>query len=197
VLVGIPIILKAHGEAGAVPIALLLAIHLPVTMTLATLLAEGRNASPAAILRRLIGHPIIVGIIAGSLARPFSASLPEPFWTVVDGLAGAAIPCALISLGIALRRYGLGPNPALPALLGALKLVLHPALVFLLVTWVFAMPPVWASAAVLFAACPCGINAYLFAERYRQGVADASGAIALSTGLAVVTMSFWLAVAGG
>lgn len=196
VLVGVPVILKAYGDAGAVPLALLLAVHLPVTMTLATLLAEGRNASPLDIVRRLISHPIIIGILLGSAARPFATNLPEPFWTVVDGLAAAAIPCALVSLGIALRRYGLGPDPALPMVLSALKLGLHPAAVLLLATRVFSMPPEWSGVAVLFAACPCGINAYLFAERYRQGVADASGAIALSTGLAIVTMAVWLGVLG-
>ena len=45
VFVGVPMILKAYGDAGAVPLGLLLAIHLPVTMTVATLLAEGRTAS--------------------------------------------------------------------------------------------------------------------------------------------------------
>jgi malonate transporter and related proteins len=50
--------------------------------------------------------------------------------------------------------------------------------------------------AVLFAASPCGINAYLFAERYRAGVAVASTAIALSTAVAAVTTALWLAVLG-
>ncbi len=57
VLVGIPIILKAFGPAGAVPLALLLAIHLPITMGSATIAAEGRKASPLAILRKLATHP--------------------------------------------------------------------------------------------------------------------------------------------
>ena len=50
--------------------------------------------------------------------------------------------------------------------------------------------------AVLFGACPCGINAYLFAERYKQGVADASSAIALSTGLSLFTTIGWLTFLG-
>ena len=181
VFVGVPMILKAYGDAGAVPLGLLLAVHLPVTMTMATLLAEGRSTSVSLLLRRLFGHPIIIGILLGSLARPFVGQIPQPFWTIVDLLAGAAVPCALISLGIAMRRYGLESGLALPAVLSALKLGLHPLLVFWLATRVFDMPPHWSGVAVLFAACPCGINAYLFAERYRQGVADASSAITLSS----------------
>jgi malonate transporter and related proteins len=196
VLVGIPIILKAYGEAGAVPLALLIAVHLPVTVTLATVLAEGRNASPLKIITSLLSHPIIIGILLGSVARPFLGTIPDVAWTVVDGLAAAAIPCALVALGMTLRRYGLEAGLGLPAFLSAMKLVVHPALVLVLATRVFAMPPAWTGVAVLFAACPCGINAYLFAERYKTAVADASSAIALSTLVSVGTIALWLWVLG-
>jgi malonate transporter and related proteins len=196
VLVGIPIILKAFGEAGAVPLALLLAIHLPVTMTVATLLAEGRQASFRQIAMKLITHPIIIGIVLGSAFRPFVGITPEPVWTGINLLADTAVPCALICLGIALYRYGLESGLKLPLILSALKLGLHPLIVFVLATMVFTMPPAWSGVAVMFAACPCGINAYLFAERYKDGMAEASTAIALSTLLSVITMIVWLAVLG-
>jgi malonate transporter and related proteins len=196
VLVGIPIIVKAYGEAGAVPLALLLAVHLPVTVTLATVLAERRNASPYRILKSLISHPIIIGILLGSAARPFIDILPQMIWTVVDGLAGAAIPCSLVALGMTLRRYGLETGLTLPAILSGLKLLVHPALVLVLATYVFSMPPAWSGVAVLFAACPCGINAYLFAERYKTGIGDASSAIALSTLASIGTMAMWLWIMG-
>lgn len=196
VFVGVPMILKAYGEAGAVPLGLLLAVHLPVTMTIATVLAEGRSTSLAMLVKRLFTHPIIIGILLGSAARPFIGVLPDPLWTVIDLLAGAAVPCALISLGIALRRYGVEAGFALPAILSGLKLGLHPLIVYVLATKVFEMPAHWSGVAVLFAACPCGINAYLFAERYRQGVADASSAIALSTMMSLFTTAAWLTFLG-
>lgn len=196
VFVGIPMILKAYGDAGAVPLFLLIAVHLPVTMTLATILAEGRQASPLFILRRLLTHPIVVGILAGSACRPIAAYVPAPAWQVMDLLASAAVPCALISMGIALRRYGLQTGWKLPTLISFLKLVVHPLVVLLLATQVFQMPPVWAGVAVLFASCPSGINAYLFAERYGEGVALASSAVTLSTFLALGTTLAWLYVLG-
>ncbi len=192
VFVGVPMILKAYGDAGAVPLGLLLAIHLPVTMTVATLLAEGRAASPAMMIRLFFSLLIIIGIILGMLARPVVGQLPAPFWTLIDLIAAAAVPCALISLGISMRRYGLESGLGLPVALSALKLGLHPLIVYVLATKVFDMPPHWSGVAVLFAACPCGINAYLFAERYRQGVADASSAITLSTLISLFTTAAWL-----
>jgi predicted permease len=159
VFVGVPMILKAYGDEGAVPLFLLIAVHLPVTMTLATIMAEGRKASPLTILRRLATHPIVVGILAGSAFRPVAAYIPGPAWQTVELLASAAVPCALISMGIALRRYGLQMGWKLPTLISAFKLVLHPLVVLILATYVFDMPPVWAGVAVLFASCPSGINA--------------------------------------
>ncbi|MCB8819746.1 AEC family transporter [Microvirga rosea] len=196
VFVGVPMILKAYGEAGAVPLFLLIAVHLPVTMTLATIMAEGRQASPLVIVRRLLTHPIVVGILAGSACRPLAPHLPGPIWQVVELLGSAAVPCALVSMGIALRRYGLETGWQLPTLISALKLLLHPLIVLLLATHVFSMPPVWAGVAVLFASCPSGINAYLFAERYGEGVALASSAVTLSTVLALGTTLLWLYVLG-
>ncbi|MET0528582.1 MAG: AEC family transporter [Microvirga sp.] len=196
VFVGVPMILKAYGDAGAVPLFLLIAVHLPVTMTLATVLAEGRQASPLIILRRLVTHPIVVGILAGSALRPIASYIPAPGWQVLDLIASAAVPCALISMGIALRRYGLQTGLKLPMIISALKLIVHPLIVLLLATQVFDMPPVWAGVAVLFASCPSGINAYLFAERYNEGVALASSAVTLSTILALGTTLLWLYVLG-
>jgi malonate transporter and related proteins len=195
VLVGIPLILSAYGEAGAVPLFLLLAVHLPVTMTTATILAEGGRLSMMSLLKKLITHPIIIGVLAGSAARFLPANaLPVPAWQMIDMLAGAAVPCALVGMGIALGRYGLQAGWRLPLLLSTLKLIIHPLIVLVFAIWVFALPPVWTGVAVLFAASPCGINAYLFAERYKEGVAIASSAIALSTMLALATTIMWLAV---
>ena len=66
----------------------------------------------------------------------------------------------------------------------------------LLARYVFHVPPVWTGVAVLFASCPSGINAYLFAERYGEGIALASSSVCLSTILALGSALFWLSVLG-
>ncbi|MCA0406138.1 MAG: AEC family transporter, partial [Proteobacteria bacterium] len=55
--------------------------------------------------------------------------------------------------------------------------------------YVFRLPPAYAASAVIFAACPTGIQAYLIAERFKAGAVVASGAIGLSTTLAIFTMT--------
>ena len=196
VFVGVPMILKAYGDEGAVPLFLLIAVHLPVVILAATLMVEGRSVAPATLVRRVLVNPIILAILVGSTARPVAGFLPDPLWRMVEMLGAAAIPCALIAMGIALHRYGFEAGWPVPALITVLKLGLHPLLVYLLATRVFSMPPAWVGVAVLFAACPSGVNAYLFAERYGEGVALASSAIALSTALGIVTTLLWLQLLG-
>jgi malonate transporter and related proteins len=69
--------------------------------------------------------------------------------------------------------------------------------VYLLAFHVFPMPPVWAAVAVIFAACPSGVNAYLLAQRYRIGVGLSSSTVALSTLFAVATMTGWVWLVSG
>lgn len=196
VLIGIPLILGVFGDAGKVPIVLLLVVHLPITMTIVTLLIERGSGAKAGLklVRSLVGHPILIGIFLGIGWRFLGQPVPGMALSVLKFLADAAAPCALVASGMALHQISLKGSRALIAILAGLKLVLHPLLVWVLAAKVFALPPVWIGCLVLFAACPTGINAYLVAERYRSGEAVASGAIALSTLGAIVTTTIAVAV---
>jgi len=200
VFVGVPVILNAFGEEGAVPLFLLIAIHLPVMTTAATILAEGAEAgvSRATLLRlakALARNPILIGIYAGGIAQLLGFQASGVLAQVVDMVAASSVPCALASMGLALRRYGFAGDLGASLVISALKLVVHPLLVLGL-TRVLPMPPVWAGVAVVFAAMPCGVNAYLLAGHYKAGVAAASSAVSLSTILSLFTITLWLYVLG-
>lgn len=196
VMVGIPLILETYGKPGAVPLFLLIAIHLPIMMTAATLMAEQGQTHWKRMARQLLLHPILLAIFISTAFRLSGLPVPTAVKTIVEMLGASAIPCALFAMGIALYRYGIGEDWKIAASITALKLIVHPALVYIFAFHVFSMPPVWAGVAVLFASSPAGVNAYLFAERYRAGARIASSAIALSTALSVITSTFWLAFLG-
>lgn len=201
VMVGIPLILQAYGDAGAVPIALLLGINLPVTMTLATLLFEARGAGGAkaaagALARGLATHPILLAILAGLIANMFGLRVPGGMDQPLAALAATAIPCALVGLGMSLAAHGAAGQWGLVGFVSLVKLLVMPAIVLLLGRFVFDLQPLWLGAAVIFAAAPVGVNVYVFAARYKTGVAVASAAIAVTTLAAVVTTVLWLRVLG-
>jgi predicted permease len=200
VLMGIPLILAAYGEEGAIPLFLLIAIHLPIMMTLATLNMEATRGLNRAgflrLLRILATHPILLALIVGLIFSSFAIPVPKTAQTIIDSIAASASPVALIAMGMALARYGVSAEAKAAATVSLLKLMVHPLAVWIIADKIFGLPPVFTGVAVLFAAMPSGINAYLLAARYKTGEAVASGAITLSTALSVVTVGFWLWVLG-
>ncbi|MGO9133954.1 MAG: AEC family transporter [Methylovirgula sp.] len=193
VFVGIPLILSVYGNAGVVPLFLLVAIHLPIMMTAAAIAMESRGGiDVAALIKKLLLNPIVHGLAAGVLWHLFGWHLEGGLKTLADEISAATIPCALFAMGLALRRFGIKAGFGLVTLVAVFKLLVHPGLVYLLALHVFSMPPVWAGVAVLFAAMPSGINAYLLASQYKAGHAIASSAVALSTALAPLSVALWL-----
>jgi predicted permease len=209
VLLGIPLTLAAYGGDGVVPMALIVAVHLPVMMVVSSVLieralrrdgvSEGHlDAKTRArnVLFTLVRSPIIIGMLAGAGWHGFGLPFTGLPAVLAGRLADIASTLALFAMGMGLWRYGVRGNIRAGLLLSALKLLVQPALVLLLVRTIAPMPPSWARIAVLAAACPTGVNAYLVAARFKTGEALASNAISLSTALAVLTISFWIQVVG-
>ena len=209
VLIGLPLMLAAFGQAGAVPLALIIAVHMPLMMGASAIMIEraerldgvaeahGDGWSAARnVVTHLVTNPIIIGIVIGVLWWLLHLPLGGIAGDMVGQVASIASPLSLIAMGMSLKRYGIARNVPAGLALAALKLILMPGMV-LLFTLVIPMPPVWAKAAVLAAALPTGVNSYIVASRFRTGEALASNAIAISTGLAVFTHCRVLQVLAG
>lgn len=195
VLMGIPLVLRVFGEAGAVPLFLLVAINLPITMTLATLQIESSSSGQSrglSILKKVATNPIILGLGAGALFRQTGLEIPVPLLATLKFISDSAAPCALFAMGAGLARYGMGGEPRLLTAVIVMKLLAFPIIVYLLGTFILRIEPLWVGVATVLAACPSGVNAYLLAERYRLGQGLASGAILVSSVLAVATTTFFV-----
>lgn len=151
-------------------------------------------ATALSIAKKIAANPIVVSVIVGIVWRAGGLSMPGPVATIVDRIPSIANTMALIALGLGLRKHSVTGNIKAVLSLTALKLLVMPALVLLAVVYVVPLPPVWASVAVVVAACPSGSNVYVVASRFRIGEALASGTMILTTALAVVSVTFWLAI---
>lgn len=199
VLVGIPMVHATFGEAGTIPLFILISVHLPIMMLVSTLLIVRHQDADAApkravdvartILGNLLKNPIIMGILAGVAWRFTGLEITGVPRSLIDQLAMTATPCALFTLGMGLRRYGIGGNVAPAIVLSILKIIVMPAAVWLIVTTFTDLPALWVAVATVAAACPSGVNAYLIANHFRTGHALSSNTITLTTAAAVVTMS--------
>ncbi len=78
--------------------------------------------------------------------------------TVVQQISQIAGPAALLSLGMAMKRYGFAGQLPLALTATALKLIAMPALVLVFAT-LLGLSDEWRRALVLVAAVPTGVNA--------------------------------------
>ena len=74
-----------------------------------------------------------------------------------------------------------------------LKLVVQPAITWVLAFRIFAMPPLWAHAALLLSALPIGTGPFMLAKLYDREAALTSRAILVSTVASLVSVSALLA----
>jgi len=201
VLMGIPLVLTAYGEAGAVPLFLLIAVHLPLMMGAATIMIESADAGVTRealfkLAKSLATNALLIAFALGSIGRISGVTLDGAPKQFVDLIAASAVPCALFAMGMALRKYGLFGDLKLSVFIVIAKLIFAPFAVYLFAKHIFVLTPVWIGVAVIFASMPVGINSYLLAARYKIGVATVAGAVTLSTALSLFSVSFWLWVLG-
>ncbi|MCP3394730.1 AEC family transporter [Bradyrhizobium sp. CCGB12] len=205
VMLGIPLTLSALGNEAAGPMALILSVNTPLLWLCGTLQMEfvsrKQTTSPLSIIWPVITdlarNPIMLAIGFGLVWRLGGLGLHPVVDRTIELLAQAGSPAALIALGINLFRFEVKGEKLSILMMCALKLMVMPAAAFLLAK-LLNLPPLAAGVAVLLAAMPTGANAYIFAVQYQRLVNPVSGAVALGTLLAAVTLPVVVVmVAGG
>jgi malonate transporter len=206
VLIGIPLVQTAFGEAGMVSLLIIVAVHLPVMMLASLVMfewalrADGMESGAVdrgAIWRRFVNNmarnPLVIALIAGVVWRLADLPLTGLPAILTEALSRAAGPVALFSVGMGLAGYGIARNVRQALVITVFKLVVMPAIV-LAAGWAIGLAPVAVAAATLAAACPTGVNPFLIAGRFGTGEAIASNVIAISTAAGFVSVGIWLAI---
>ncbi len=200
VMLGIPLALDRFGPEAATPIAIIISISSPLFWSAATfhveLVTEREEVTWARQARELvlslIKNPLILSLVAGLAWRATGLGLHPIPDKMISLLGQAAIPASLVALGLGLTAFRLQGQILTVAVICMLSLAVFPALVWVMAFHVFTLPPVWAGVAVLFAACPPGANAFLFASRYDAAKGSISAAVALGTVLSIVSVTILL-----
>ena len=204
VMLGIPLVLSALGNEAAGPMSLILSVNTPLLWLCGILQMElvsrKRTGSVLSviwpILADLAKNPLMLGIGFGVIWRFTGLGLAPVVDKTIELLAQAGSPAALIALGITLFRFEVKGEMGSVAAISALKLLAMPAVAFALAK-LLNLPPVVTAVVVLFAAMPTGANAYIFAVQYQRMVNPVSGAVALCTLLAAVTLPVVVMVVAG
>src|SRR5882762_754922 len=208
--IGIPFVSYAFGEAGLVPLLMIIALNSLILLTLSSFLLEvaaqggarGRLLGKlgSAVLR-MLKHPIIPSIFAGLAWSELTAFVPGLATPIVidrvlQALAAAAPPCGLIMAGASLAHVGLKEHWQPAAIATVFKLAVLPLMVWTSGRYLFTLDPLWLTVATLNAAMPAGANVYLVAQLYRAGVGLATNAVVISTAASVFSLSATLLLLG-
>jgi predicted permease len=139
--------------------------------------------------RQIVMNPLIMSAVLGALVAAFHIPLPTALDRTLVFLQNAAAPTALFVLGVtvALRPFDRVPWEV-PGVI-AVKLLIHPLIVFglMLLFGPFAQP--WAATAVLMAALPPALNVFVIARQNNTWIEPASVAVLIGTFASVVTLT--------
>lgn len=190
--------LATLGASATVPTALVFCFDNALLFTLVPLLMalSGEKQSPWStaliIAKRIALHPFILATIAGVGAAATGLRPPVFVDKMLTSLMQAAAPCALFAIGVTVSLRPLEKITAeIPAVL-AIKLLVHPVAIYLLLLWMGGVDPVWHMTAMLMACLPPALNVYVLAQQYHAHVGQASAIVLIGTLVSVVTVTGFL-----
>jgi malonate transporter and related proteins len=188
--------LAVLGARAAAPTALIFCCDSIFLFTIVPLLIALTDRKHPSLLhalgvaaRQIVLNPLIMSACAGAFAAALHLHPPVAIDNTILFLQNAAAPVALFVLGVtvALRPFGRVPWEV-PGVI-AIKLLIHPLIVFglMLLLGPFAQP--WAATAVLMASLPPALNVFVIARQNESWIEPASVAVLIGTFVSVITLT--------
>ncbi len=192
---GVPLLVALLGTSAAAPTILAIVADLVMVASVGLVLAEmdgaterGWRADLRDAVLRIFLNPFLISMILGAVFSGFEWKLGTPFAEIVKLLADAAGPCALFAIGVSLVRPDAPLRSPVLALPVVVKLIVHPAAIWLTML-AFGIDDATRQVAVLVAALPSAGWVFIFAMRYEADAGRISATILWTTALAFVTFS--------
>ncbi|MDG6104532.1 AEC family transporter [Dactylosporangium aurantiacum] len=200
---GIPVAVQVLGDASFIAVVLLIQTTVLTPVILGTL-DVARDDRTTRRWRRLatvpLRSPVMLACVAGVVLGAAGVELPRLLAGVVALLGDAAVPSALVALGLSLVPAGdadqVPARPAEVALSVLLKSCVQPVVCFLLARFGFGLDGDVVFAAVLCSALPTAQNTFVFARAYGVDGRFPRDAVVASTAVSMVTLTVATALLG-
>jgi malonate transporter len=188
--------LATLGAQATAPVALifcfdqlLLFTLVPLLMSFAGTERKSALATAAEVVIRIATNPFIVASALGVVSAAVHFQPPIALDRLLAFLQNGAAPCALFALGVTVALRPLDRVPWEVPILSALKLVVHPTIVLIVLSLLGPFADAWMATAVLMAALPQALNVFVMARQYDAWVSEASSSVLLGTLVSVVTLT--------
>lgn len=189
----------ALGEKAAIPVAIIFCFEnimhfaiAPAMMAISGLKKQSIFQLVLEIMRKIVFHPFIMATAVGVLAAYIDFTAPVPIARLIDYLAQAAAPCALFAMGVTLALRPLTRMPWSLGYIVPLKLIIHPLLMYVGLSYAGNYDTIWMFTAVLLASLPTATNVFVIAQQYDVWVERASASVLVTTSISVITVSMLL-----
>ena len=184
VLFVLPIAITLFGEGALTPIVAIISMDGMLIFSGSLILMDvlaTRGASLGHTLGKIVRNPPLVAMALGMAVGLLGVSVPTGFDVFMDYLGGAASPVLLFALGIILSKRTSATRPMLPVVITGVKLVVHPLLAWAIFAGVLQLTPQIRNPAMMVAAAPCGVTAFMLALNYGVRVDAIARAILYSS----------------
>ena len=198
VLMGLPITERAYGPDALAGNFAIISIHAPFCYGLGiTVMEVVRNRGQSAgkltrnIATAMFRNALVLAILAGFAVNVLGLGLPKALDDALSMMVRAALPAALFALGGVLIQYRPEGDMKAIAMVCAIALLAHPALVWMMGT-ALSLPQDAFRSGVLTAAMAPGVNAYIFANMYGRARRVAASSVLMATGASLLSVWVWL-----
>lgn len=187
---GIPLSAYVFGDATTVSAIILFQAMVMAPIGVAILTSDLiPRPSAGHQLRALAANPIIAASVIGLLLGALDLDISSPWADPLELLADLAIPTVLLAFGISLTA-GIGEGKARTDRLDAgiasvAKLIVMPAVAFILARWVFGADDDQVLLVTVLAALPSAQNINTYASVYRRGESLARDVTLVTTAASV------------
>ena len=188
---GLPLSWFAFGDAGLeVSVLTFVIFNIPLS-TLAIVLAQGAGAPLGEAVRNALRIPIFHALLLALLFKALAVVPPAFLLRPVELLGQAAIPLMLVLLGMQLARTRLVALPGFLALSTGMRLLLAPAVAWLL-TLLLGIEGMTRAVLILQTSTPAAVLPLLYALRFGTRPDLVAGAIFVTTLLSAATLTVLL-----
>ncbi|MFI9034938.1 AEC family transporter [Streptomyces sp. NPDC053726] len=204
---GIPVAVQVLGDASFVAQIILFQVLLvsPVILTLLDT-GTGTGSGKGVVVRRMltmpVRNPIIMASLLSVVVSALGLRLPHALAHSCDLLGAAAVPTALITLGLSLNGRPAADSPTTKHAQGseragraevvvavALKTLVQPLIAFVVGGPLLHLPDHQLLAVVLCSALPTAQNAFIYAQQYGLDTRVARNSVVASTVVSMATLS--------
>ena len=192
ILFVLPIAITLFGEAAVTSIVAIISIDGMLIFSGSLILMDvlaTKDASLGHTITKIARNPPLVAMALGLAIGLLGLTVPTGIDVFMGFLGGTASPVLLFALGIILSQKASVSRPMLPVVITGVKLVVHPALAWAIFAGALNLAPEIRNPAMMVAAAPCGVMAFMLALNYGVRVDAIARAILYSSIGSLVTVT--------